>query len=223
MTFSRPLTLCFDLDGTLVDTAPDLVRVLNHVIAEDGLEETDYEIASRQVGFGARVLIHEAFMRAGKPLENDKADALLTLFLEVYAADIARLSRPFPDVLPTLRELRHKGVSLNVCTNKPGYLARPLIEALGMRPYFERVVGSGDGAKSKPSPELIYAAAGHKRRGEIVMIGDATPDAAAARAAGVPVIIMTYGYSDVPFAKLRADVNLRNFRDLPTALVRLGF
>lgn len=223
MTFSRPLTLCFDLDGTLVDTAPDLVRVLNLVIAEDGLAETDYSIASRQVGFGARVLIRDAFARAGVPLKDERADELLSLFLDLYAKDITQLSQPFPYVLSTLRELKRQQIKLTVCTNKPGYLARPLIEALGMTDVFDRIVGSGDGAKSKPSPDLIYAAAGHKRRDEIVMVGDATPDAAAARAAGVPVIIVTYGYSDVPVAKLRADVNLRSFRDLPTALVGLGF
>lgn len=222
MTFSRPITLCFDLDGTLVDTAPDLVRVLNLVIAEDGLPETDYAIASRQVGFGARVLIRDAFARASTPLKNERADELLALFLKLYAEDIAQLSQPFPHVLSTLRELRRQQVRLTVCTNKPGYLARPLIEALNMTHYFERIIGSGDGAKSKPSPDLIYAAAGHKRRDEIVMVGDATPDAAAARAAGVPVIIVTYGYSDVPVAKLRANVNLRSFRDLPAALVGLG-
>lgn len=223
MNFSRPLTLCFDLDGTLVDTAPDLVRVLNDVIAEDGLPETDYGIASRQVGFGAKVLIREAFARANTPLSKTRADALLQLFLKLYADDIAQLSQPFPGVLRTLRNLRQANVSLTVCTNKPGYLARPLLAALNMTYLFDRIVGSGDGVKSKPSADHVFAAAGHRRRPEIVMIGDATPDALAARAAGVPAIIMGYGYTDVPLCQLRAAHILRRFDDLPEALLSIGY
>ncbi|MGJ8563654.1 MAG: HAD-IA family hydrolase [Alphaproteobacteria bacterium] len=217
----RNLSICFDLDGTLVDTAPDLVRVLNLVIAEDGLEETNYTAARDRVGFGARALINEAFARAGKPVTVARADELLALFLKLYAEDIARLSRPFPGVIDTLHELRGAGARLSVCTNKPGYLARPLIEALNMTRFFERTIGSQDGFTSKPAPEHIFAATGHKNAKNIVMIGDALPDVLAARNAGIPVILMGYGYADTPPATLRADRVLRRFRDLPEAIKAL--
>lgn len=221
MTKLHNLSICFDLDGTLVDTAPDLVRVLNSVIAEDGLPETDYKAARDRVGFGARVLIAEAFARAGAPITDARLDALLNLFLERYADDIARLSLPFPGVLTTLRDLREGGALLSVCTNKPGFLARPLIRALKMDVYFDRVVGSRDGAPLKPSAKHIFAAAGHSDPRRIVMVGDAQPDVKAARNAGVPVILMSYGYADTPPARLRPDIILRQFRELPEAIKAL--
>ena len=209
------LSICFDLDGTIIDTAPDLVRVLNAVIAQDGLPGTDYKSARDRVGFGAKVLIREAFERAGKDITEPRLDELLDDFLRLYAEDIARLSQPFPGVLTTLRDLKNAGAKLSVCTNKPGFLARPLITALNMDVYFDRVVGSRDGVASKPSAEHIFAAAGHRDAKRIIMVGDALPDVAAARNAGVPVILMGFGYADTPPARLRADRVLRRFRDLP--------
>ena len=221
MTKLHNLSICFDLDGTLIDTAPDLVRVLNSVIAEDGLPETDYKSARDRVGFGARTLISEAFERADAKVTDARLDELLDLFLALYAEDIARLSKPFSGVLTTLRDLRGAGARLSICTNKPGYLARPLITAMGMDAYFERVVGSRDGVPSKPSPKHIFAATGHSEKNRIIMVGDAQPDVDAARNANVPVILMSYGYADTPPARLRADVVIRSFRDLPEAIERL--
>lgn len=215
------LSICFDLDGTLVDTAPDLVRVLNTVIAQDGLAETDYAAARDRVGFGAKVLIREAFERAGRDVTEARLDELLDDFLRIYAEDIAQLSCPFPGVLTTLRDLKDAGAKLSVCTNKPGFLARPLITALDMDVYFERVVGSRDGFPPKPSAEHIFAAAGHRESKRIIMVGDALPDVAAARNAGVPIVLMGFGYADTPPANLRADRVLRRFRDLTAAICEL--
>lgn len=212
------LSICFDLDGTLVDTAPDLVRVLNAVIAQDGLDKTDYQAARNRVGFGAKVLIREAFERAGKEVSGSHLDELLDDFLRLYAEDIAQLSQPFAGVLSTLRDLKSSGARLSVCTNKPGFLARPLITALDMDKYFDRVVGSRDGVPCKPSAAHIFAAAGHREANRIIMVGDALPDVAAARDAGIPVILMGFGYADTPPARLRADRVLRTFRELPMAI-----
>ncbi len=212
------LSICFDLDGTLVDTAPDLVRVLNTVIAQDGLGPTDYKKARDRVGFGAKALIREAFERAGQDVSETRLDELLADFLRIYAQDIAQLSRPFAGVLTTLRELRSSGARLSVCTNKPGFLARPLIKALKMDVFFERVIGSRDGVKSKPSADHIFATAAHRDPSRIIMVGDALPDVSAARNAGVPVILMAYGYADTPPATLRADRVLKQFRELPSAI-----
>jgi phosphoglycolate phosphatase len=217
MTLSH-LSICFDLDGTLIDTAPDLVRVLNLVIAQDNLPETDYLAARNQVGRGAKHLIREAYKRAGKSIEESRVQTLWELFLKLYADDIAQLSQPFPGVLPALRELKAEGANLSVCTNKPGFLARPLITNLNMDRFFDRIIGSGEGVTSKPSPVLIFAAAGHRRATNIVMVGDATPDVLAAKAAKVPIILMSYGYAETPCAHMRANKVLRSFRELPAAI-----
>ena len=218
---SQRLSLCFDLDGTIIDTAPDLVRVTNLVIAEEGLGETDYYAARGAVGFGAKKLIREACARADHSISDDRVDELWHLFLKLYEEDIAQLSRPFPGVIKTLTDLRKAGHELSVCTNKPGFLARKLIKALDMERFFVRIVGSRDGIPTKPSAAHIFAAVGHRDTSRIVMIGDSLPDVAAARAAGVPSILMRYGYAGTPADRLRADVTLRQFRELSQALLSL--
>ena len=220
MSFHTPkrLSLCFDLDGTLVDTAPDLIRVLNTVIAEDGLTQTDYQSARRDVGYGSRKLITEAFRRDGKSITPDRLDILQTLFLKLYAEDIARLSCPFPGVVDTLCALKTEGAELSVCTNKPGYLARPLIQTLGLEKLFVRIVGSDDVRQKKPHPSHIFHSAGHRNAQNIVMIGDSLPDILAAKNAKVRSIAVCYGYSSIPVEKLGADCVIRSFRDMPSAL-----
>ena len=138
------LVFCFDLDGTLVDTAPDLVRVTNEVIATLGLDETDYKKARQEVGYGSRALIQNACTRASYDLPDSKLAHLQQVFLKRYAESIADRSVPFPGVIETLKTLKRGGASLSVCTNKPGYLARPLLDALGLTWIFETVVGGDE-------------------------------------------------------------------------------
>ncbi len=216
------LSICFDLDGTIIDTAPDLVRVLNEVIAEDGLAPVEFNRSRNLVGFGAKRLIRDAFETQGRSLSDERLNKLFPMFLDLYEKDIAQLSRPFPDVLRTLKTLKANGAQLSICTNKPGYLARPLVNALKMSHLFDKIIGSGDGTPTKPNAEHIYAAVGHRHRNNIVMVGDSLPDILAARAADVPVILMAYGYANTPLARLRADRTLRNFRDLPAAIEYVG-
>ena len=216
------LSICFDLDGTLVDTAPDLVRVLNDVIATEGLKATNYEAARNRVGYGAKALIRHAYALENKDIDDATLQNLLQLFLDQYEAEIARLSTPFPDVMRTLAKLKSMGARLSVCTNKPGYLARPLIEALDMGRFFDRIIGSRDGVRTKPHADHIFAAAGHRQTDQIIMVGDSIPDVMAARAAKVPVIVMSYGYANMAIARLRADRTLRQFRDLPATIETLG-
>ena len=215
-------SLCFDLDGTLIDTAPDLVRVLNAVIAEEGLPETAFEEARKAVGYGSRALINGALEREGKKLTEARIDELQQLFLKLYADDICRLSTPFPGVVDTLKALKNRGAELSVCTNKPGYLARPLIEKLGLSNLFVRTVGGDDLVRNKPYADHIWKAAGHRgQRRKIVMVGDSRPDILSARNAKVPSILMAYGYSTIPVVKLGADRILRNFRDIPETVIEL--
>jgi len=221
MNFSHNLSICFDLDGTIVDTAPDLVRVLNDVIATQGLPETNFDQARNKVGYGAKALIRHAYALEGQTIDEDLVEGLLGLFLEQYEAEISRLSTPFPDVLKTLSRLKSSGHRLSVCTNKPGYLARPLLDALDMTRFFERIIGSRDGVRTKPHADHVFAAAGHRQSEKIIMVGDSVPDVMAARAARVPVIVMTYGYANMAIARLRADRTLRQFKDLPATIGEL--
>jgi len=217
------LSLCFDLDGTLIDTAPDLVRVLNAVIAEEGLPETEFDEARKAVGYGSRALINGALGRAGKILPEARIDELQQLFLRLYAEDICQLSTPFPGVVDTLKALKLSGAELSVCTNKPGYLARPLIEKLDLSGLFIRTVGGDDLVRNKPYADHIWKAAGHRGgRRKIVMVGDSRPDILSARNANVPSILMAYGYSTIPVVKLGADRILRNFREIPKTVVELA-
>lgn len=213
------LSICFDLDGTLVHTAPDLVRVTNEVIALEGLPDTDYGLAESVVGFGSRRLITDALNRAAHAVDERRLSELQTIFLLKYAEDIAQTSHPYPGVVDTLRALRALGAELAVCTNKPGWLARPLLEALRMQSYFSRVVGGDEAPRSKPDPRHVFMAAGHRDPDRIVMVGDSLPDMGAARNAGAFAVLMTYGYSHSPQIRLRADVRLRNFRDLTPTLL----
>lgn len=218
VTSRGPLSLCFDLDGTLVDTAPDLIRVLDTIIAQDGLSPVNYALARRNIGYGSRALINDAYKHQGRELSIDRLDVLQKEFLALYADDIAQKSQPFPDVISTLEGFVRKGHDLSVCTNKPGYLARPLLAALDMTDLFSAIVGSDDVPDKKPNPEHIYAAVQHCDSSKIVMVGDGAPDTQAAKAAGVPCVVMTYGYSTTPFYQLGGSVMLRSFSQLPSAL-----
>ncbi len=212
------VSLSFDLDGTLIDTAPDLVRVLNLVIATDGLAPVKLEEARQLIGYGSMALIKKAYTLAGAKVEESKANQLRDLFLDLYAKDLSQLSHPYPGVREVLADLKRSGAKLSVCTNKPGYLARPLLEELDLTKFFARIVGSDDTSACKPAARHIYDAIGHRGESPSVMIGDAGPDVYAAKAAKIPVVLMSYGYSPVSIHSFGADAVLRSFRELPSAL-----
>lgn len=214
-------SIAFDLDGTLVDTAPDLVRVLNETIATDGLEPIAIEKVRNMIGYGSLALIRNAYKYAGRDLTQTHGKELQTLFLNLYADDICQLSRPYPGVPEVLSKLRRAGAKLSVCTNKPGIMARPLLKELGMTEFFDRIVGVGDVPSHKPAAGHIFAAVGHRGHSPIVMIGDGAPDALAAKAAKVPVVLMSYGYSPRSVQTMGAEKVLRSFRELPSALNEL--
>ena len=126
------VSIAFDLDGTLIDTAPDLVRVTNEVIATRGHGPVNYKLARAQVGYGSRRMIETALRAADDTATKIELDALQAQFLSLYAETIDHLSRPFPQVEQTLLKLRNLGAELSVCTNKPGWLARPLMRKLNI-------------------------------------------------------------------------------------------
>ena len=215
------ISVVFDLDGTLVDTARDLLRVLNAVVAPDGVPPVNEAELRRLVGYGSKALIQRAYANAERPLTETRCLAVQKNFLDMYEADIARLSKPYDGVIETLLSLKRSGANLTVCTNKPGYLARPLLKELGMTQFFDRIIGGDDTPRKKPDAGHIFHAAGHRGSRPIVMVGDGAPDISAAKAAKVPSILMLYGYCPGPAETLGADVILRKFRDIPVALTEL--
>ncbi|MCW5725219.1 MAG: HAD-IA family hydrolase [Maricaulaceae bacterium] len=218
--YFRNAAIAFDLDGTLADTAPDLIRALNVATASDGLAPVPLADLRMLVGRGARVLIERAYARQGRVLEAARTDDLVARFIEAYRGGIADNSRLFPGVLETLDELRAGGARLSVCTNKPSELADLLLTELRVIDRFERVVGPERAPAKKPDPAHLLAAWG-EAPARMAMVGDSAPDVLAAKAAAAPVVVLTHGYSETPAGALGADRVLDDFRELPGALVAL--
>jgi phosphoglycolate phosphatase len=215
--------IVFDLDGTLVDTAPDLTATLNVLLAREGVAPLAIETARRLIGRGARVLIERGFEAAGVPLADAALSVLFERFIDHYRAHIADQSRPFPGAVAALDDLRAAGARLAVCTNKPTDLSVALFKALGLDGYFAAVVGPDAAGARKPDPRHLIAAierAGGRRR-HSVMVGDSASDADAARAAGVPLVLVSFGYSEVAARALCPDVLIDAFDELPAACASL--
>ena len=213
----------FDLDGTLIDTAPDLIGTLNWLLAEDGVTAFGLDEARPFIGRGARWLIERGYQAAGVPLEAGQIEPLFERFIARYNDHIADESRPFPGMVPALESLKAGGAKLAICTNKLTRLSVNLLDALELGYLFDAVIGADAAPAAKPDPRhlegTIAAAGGSKARA--VMVGDAAPDAGAARAAGVPLILVTFGYTETPVADLRPDIAIDHFDLLSEACVRL--
>lgn len=218
----RPLAgavIAFDLDGTLVDTAPDLVGTLNVLMAEEGLPPLPMHEARPFIGRGAKWLVERGFQAANTPLRGERLEPLFQRFLVHYQAHIADRSRPFPGVVAALEALRADGARLSVCTNKLTGLSVRLLDALGLSYLFDAVIGADAAPAAKPDPrhlEAAIAAAGGTP-GRAILVGDAATDAGAARAARVPLILVSFGYTEIAPADLKPDVLIDHFDALPAA------
>ena len=214
------LTIVFDLDGTLIDTAPDLIDTLNLILARQGLPAMPFEAARRLIGGGARGMLERALIEEGQPAAKAEMDRLFAAFIEHYAAHIADRSRPFPQLEAALDRLAADGHRLAVCTNKLEWLSRLLLKTLNLTPYFAAICGQDTFGVMKPNPEIlrqtILRAGGEPAHA--IMIGDSGTDVRTARAAQVPVIAVDFGYSEVPIATLQPDRIISSYGDLPTAI-----
>ncbi len=213
--------IVFDLDGTLIDTAPDLISSLNHTIAAAGLAPVGYEDVTHLVGNGARVMIERAFRLRDVPLTQEDLGALLDRFIAHYKSEMPGESRPFPGLADALARLAEAGYGLAVCTNKIEELAIPLIEKLGLSGHFSVIAGGDTFAVRKPDAGhltgTIEKAGGDPRRA--IMVGDSINDVLAAKNAGVPSIVVPFGYSDKPVEELGADRLINHFDELTPALI----
>lgn len=210
----------FDLDGTLAETAPDIMRVLNVILVREGLPALPLERARELVGAGARALISRGFNVSGRPLDEETLERLFEDFLLIYAADVASHSHLFDGVLGALDQLSAEGYLLAVCTNKPILHTRLILDHFGIAQRFASVAGRDSFPFHKPDPRhltlTIEAAGGDPARA--VMIGDSRTDIATAKAAGIPTICVPFGYTDVPIETLVPDVIIQHFDALPAAV-----
>ncbi len=216
-------TVVFDLDGTLVDTAPDLVRALNETLDLEGLPRLRVDAVRKLVGQGARALIERASALSGVTFSADRLGELTHAFIDFYRADIAAHSAPFPGVVDELQFLAEMGATLSVCTNKRTDLSLLLLEKLDLARRFAVIVGADAVTDKKPHPEH-YRAAVMRAGGTVarsLMIGDTSADVQSARAAGAPVAVVSFGYSDVDAAELGADILLHRYSDLSPVCRRL--
>jgi phosphoglycolate phosphatase len=219
----RGLTIAFDLDGTLVDTAPDLIGSLNVVLGECGLAALPTKSARGLVGRGARALIEKGFAAAGQPLDAERAPSLVARFIDVYRSRIASESRAFDGLEAALDRLKEAGAVLCVCTNKPTELSNLLLEALELRGRFASVVGADAAPKPKPDASHLVKAV-LDAGGDVafsIMVGDSETDVLTARAAGAPVIAVPFGYTEIAPKNLGADILIQHFDELQDAVMML--
>lgn len=216
----KDVTIVFDLDGTLVDTAPDLTNALNHVLTRRGYDPVSPGTVRSTVGHGARVMIETALRRISA---TDDVDQMLAEFLVHYEANIAAESCPFPGVVAALERLSSSGAILAVCTNKRERLSRMLLQALGLDAYFAALAGRDTFSVSKPDPGhltgVIARAGGDPSRA--LMVGDSTVDIMAAQGAGVPCVLVSFGYAPPPPDGPAADAVIDHFDDLEDSIRNL--
>jgi len=211
----RGLTVVFDLDGTLVDTAPDLTGTLNYVLAQIGHGPVAVEDVRPFVAYGGRPMLKNILEREGDDASDARVDELLKIYLAHYGENLANASRPYPGVLDCLEWLKSSGARLAVCTNKYEHLTFSLLDRLRLERYFHAIAGSDTFEVRKPDPghltRAIEMAGG--RADYAVMVGDTETDIATAKAAGVPVIAVTFGYSDVHVENFEPDALIGHFRE----------
>jgi phosphoglycolate phosphatase len=222
MTSAR--TVVFDLDGTLVDTAPDLISALNFVLAREGLPPVPLKSARTMIGAGARRLIERGLELEGRDASVEDITRLTSDFIDHYADHIADESRPFDGLESALDDLTASGYRLAVCTNKLEWLSKRLLDRLGLSARFSAICGADTFGVSKPDPAILQqtvARAGGQLSSSI-MVGDAGPDIGVARRAGIPVIGVGFGYTEVPIADLKPDRLIQHMRELPAAVESLA-
>lgn len=216
---TMPRCVVFDLDGTLVDTGPDLTAATNHVLALAGRPPVTVEEVRDMVGLGARKLIERglAYTGGGTP---ELAESLLQPFLDYYAQNVCVGSQPFPGVEQALTRLQDAGVLIGICTNKPESLSHALIDILGWNRFFPVNIGGDSLPFRKPDGRHILTVV--ERLGgdpaQTVMVGDSAVDVGAARDAKLPVVAVSFGFSSVPAAELEADALIDHYDQLWDAL-----
>jgi phosphoglycolate phosphatase len=216
-------TIGFDLDGTLVDTAPDLCRAVNHALSTIGRPPLDEQATREVIGGGTRAMLARALERTGGTVGEEQFEQLYLSLIDHYERHTSEHSAPYPGCLAALDALAARGCRLAVVTNKQEYLARKLLDELGLTHRFAAILGGdtlGPG-RSKPQRDMLDEALRRCGGSRFAMIGDSSFDVRAARAAEVPVMVLAGGYHDAPPETLGADALIGSFDELVAALERL--
>ena len=216
-------TIVFDLDGTLVDTAPDLINALNHVLDREGLPPIPLTAARNMIGAGARRLIERGLEADGRQVGADDIARMTSAFIDHYAAHIAEFSKPFEGLEDALDRMAARGHRFAVCTNKLEWLSKRLLDELSLSHRFAAICGADTFGVSKPDPGILrqtVALAGGQLA-DAIMVGDAGTDVGVARRAGIPVIGVAFGYTDTPMAELNPDRLIQHMLELPEAVENL--
>lgn len=216
--------LVFDLDGTLVETAPDLEAALNHTLAAHGYPTVPSADVRPMIGDGALAMLRRGLAASDIELDDDAMRPLYDHYLAFYLDNVANESEPFPGLLAQLDAARAAGFKLGVCTNKAIGFTEKLLDELDLTKYFDAILGGDSLAVRKPDPEHLLATL---RRMDCapdraVMLGDSNNDVQAARNAGVKVVLVSFGYTAIPVAELDRDVLIDHFDELPAALATLA-
>ncbi len=212
-----PRAVLFDLDGTLLDTIGDLAEAANLMLAELGRPPRALEEIHSFVGRGIPNLVQRCLGEDGEDGEGGDAEAAIELFRRHYAAVNGVTTHIYPDILETLAALRERGLKLAVVTNKAGAFSVPLLERMGLADHFDVVVSGDTLAAKKPDPAMLHHACTllGVTAAEALMIGDSVNDALAARAAGMPVLLVEYGYSEgMPVDAIECDGLLSSALDM---------
>jgi phosphoglycolate phosphatase len=211
--------IVFDLDGTLVDTAPDLIDTLNVILARHHIPPVAHDEARALIGAGIKPLLQRALATHGRVLPPAGIDELYKEFLPHYADHIADRSRPFPGLVRALDALA-AGYRFAVCTNKLEWLSVRLLDRLGLSARFAAICGQDTFGVQKPDPKILLAtiARAGGERSRALLIGDSMTDVATARAAGIPVVAVDFGYTPTPAAEFGADRLISHFDALPAAV-----
>lgn len=213
-------TVVFDLDGTLIDTAPDLIRAANHVLENGGYQPVTPEFIRPHISYGARAMIAAGVKHQAGEITEQRLDAMFAELIAFYSANIAVDSRPFPGLTDVLNALRARGVIIAICTNKREDMARLLMTELGLTSYFAAITGRDTFPICKPDPEHLFGAirlaGGNPMRS--VMVGDSTTDYETAKAAKIPIIGVTFGYTDIPVTELDCEAVISHYDAFLAAL-----
>ena len=214
----QPSLVVFDLDGTLIDSAPDMHRAVNRMLADQGCAPLSLTDIRSMVGDGAAALIARAL--AARHCINADPTQALAQFLEYYEAEPTAVTRTFPGVPETLKRLQTSGLTLAVCTNKPTGITNTILERLAIDQFFVRVVGGDSLPFRKPDPRaLLEVIKGFGTPAQAtLMVGDSEVDAATAHGANVPFVLMTYGYHRGPIEEISSVATLDHFHELATLL-----
>jgi phosphoglycolate phosphatase len=218
-----PRAILFDLDGTLIDSVPDLAASVNELLESRGLPELSLPEVRSMIGNGVRKLVERAFAAQASPLAEAELDEANREMVQIYSRQLTRLTSLLPGAQEAIAHLHINGVKLGVVTNKPQVATREILLHFGLTDRLGAIVGGDAVTHMKPAPDALFLALDQLgvEPGQALMVGDSITDVEAARAAGIPVVLIRGGYTQAPVEELGADLICDSLKDLPAALNEL--